>query len=94
MSCSNLDHISYDTEKLLQKIYKDNGFCFQTRLSLDEFVTKNFIHAELEETLACQLSTQLLEKLDAHIMNLPRDSKMFTIRRTLKQTYLNLQAST
>ena len=91
MSWPNLNQISDSTAKLLQKIYKDNGFCFQTRLSLDEFITNNFIYDKIETTIACQLASQLLEKLNAHISNLPNDSRMFTIRRTLTQTYINLQ---
>ena len=94
MSWANLDNISYETEKLLQKVYEDNEFCFQTRLSLDEFVTKNFVYAELEESLACKLATQLMEKLDTYVKKIPpNDPKMFTIRRTLKQTYDNLEVS-
>ena len=91
MSWPNLNQISDSTAKLLQKNYKDNGFCFQTRLSLDEFITNNFIHDKIEKPVACQLATQLLEKLNTHISNLPNDSRMFTIRRTLTQTYINLQ---
>ena len=93
MSWPNLNQISDSTAKLLQKNYKDNGFCFQTRLSLDEFITNNFIQDKKEKALACQLATQLLEKLNAHILNLPNDSRMFTIRRTLTQAYFNLQVS-
>ena len=94
MSWPNLNHISYDTAKLIQELYEHNGFCFQTRLSLNDFIINNFIHAEQEKTSVCKLATQLIEKLDNHIKSIPlKDPKMFTIRRTLQKTLLNLQAS-
>ena len=95
MSWPDLDEITDDTERLLRKNYEDNGFCFQTRLNLSDFITTYFIQQELEQVVLCELVTQLLEKLNGYITSITkkRDTGLFTIRRTLKKTYDNLQAS-
>ena len=95
MSWPDLDDISEDTERLLRKNYEDNGFCFQTRLNLSEFITTYFIQEELEQVVACELVTQLLEKLREYIATITRkrETGLFTIRRTLKKTYDTLQVN-
>jgi len=92
MSWPNLNQVSCETLNLIQRVYTENGFCFETRLSLDEFITKNFIHEELETTLACQLATQLVEKLSNCIQNISRkDPNQCTIRKTLQRTLSTLE---
>ena len=83
MSWPDLNEISDQTEKLLRQIYQENGFCFETRLSMAEFLTSNFIHQNLERVQICKIIDQFLENLNDYIskINKSRDTALFTQRR-------------
>ena len=96
MSWPDLNEISDQTEKLLRQIYEENGFCFETRLSMAEFLTTNFMHQNLERGQICKVVDQFLENLNDYLskINKSRDTALFTQRRTLTQTRNNLKVRT
>ena len=90
----NWSQVSDDTRKMLKQLYKDQGFCFETRLQCSDFVQSNFIHAGQTKILACQFATQLLEEMESYIKSRPKTSAFVTIKSTMRQTLKNLQVST
>jgi len=49
----NWNQVSDSTRKMLYQLYKNQGFCFETRLQLSDFLQTNFILAEPGKILAC-----------------------------------------
>jgi len=95
MSWPDLNQISDDipTWELLQQSYENQGFCFQTRLNLSDFITTNFIHEVPTKAFACELATQLLQELENYISTLPKSVAFLATKTILKQTYNNLKVS-
>lgn len=93
MSWPDLNQISDDipTWELLQQSYENQGFCFQTRLNLSDFITTNFIHEVPTKAFACELATQLLQELENYISTLPKSVAFLATKTILKQTYNNLK---
>merc|ERR1712064_238955 len=70
----NWNQMSDSTRKMLYQVYKNQGFCFETRLQLSDFLQNNFTLAEPGKMLACKLATQLLEEMESYIKALPKRS--------------------
>ena len=80
--------ISENTLQLLRQNYENNGFCFETRLHLSDFIQTNFIHTEdLENVYACDMVSQLFEQLKKCITDMPNTSSTLTIKRVLQSSY-------
>ena len=89
----NWSQVSDDTRKMLKQLYKDQGFCFETRLQCSDFVQSNFIHAGQTKILACQFATQLLEEMESYIKKIHGNSTFLTIESTMRETLKNLKVS-
>merc|ERR1712223_2252547 len=87
----NWNQMSDSTRKMLYQVYKNQGFCFETRLQLSDFLQNNFTLAEPGKMLACKLATQLLQEMECYIKGLPKKSTYVTIKSTMRQTLKNLQ---
>merc|ERR1712223_618244 len=87
----NWNQMSDSTRKMLYQIYKNQGFCFETRLQLSDFLQNNFTLAEPGKMLACKLATQLLQEMESYIKGLPKRSTFVTIKSTMRQTLKNLK---
>merc|ERR1711988_2051572 len=87
----NWNQMSDSTRKILYQVYKNQGFCFETRLQLSDFLQNNFTLAEPGKMLACELATQLLEEMESYMKGLPRRSTFVTIKSTMRQTLKNLK---
>ena len=92
MSSPDWTQISENTLQLLRQNYENNGFCFETRLHLSDFVQTNFIHTEdLENVDACDVVSQLFERLKKCITDMPNTSSTLTIKRVLQSSYDRLR---
>jgi len=87
----NWNQVSDGTRSILYQIYKNQGFCFETRLQLSDFLQHNFALAEPGKILACKLATQLLQEMESYIKSRPKTSAFVTIKSTMRQTLKNLQ---
>merc|ERR1711953_409415 len=87
----NWNQMSDSTRKMLYQVYKNQGFCFETRLQLSDFLQNNFTLAEPGKMLACKLATQLLQEMESYIKGLHKTSTFVTIKSTMRQTLKNLK---
>jgi len=78
---------------LVEEKYKESGFFLEVRLQLPVFVESNFMpNADVDETTAANLATQLLRQLEAKIASIPNDPDKYMSKTKLQDNYDNLKA--
>ena len=77
---------------LVEEKYKESGFFLEVRLQLPVFVESNFMpNADVDETTAVNLATQLLSQLEAKIASIPNDPDKYMSKTKLQDNYDNLK---
>ena len=76
---------------LVEEKYKESGFFLEVRLQLPVFVESNFMpNADVDETTAVNLATQLLSQLEAKIASIPNDPDKYKSKTKLDDNYDSL----